>query len=87
MNYQQIIARAKVFRDLRYEITTGDASYPGTAIEVSDNSGIEIFHIVLDNSGESQFLFFPISENFRIPVSVMEGIISKAKEAVKKIPD
>ena len=86
MNYQQIIARAKLFGDLSYEITTGDADYPGTALEVSDKSGVEILHIVLGDGGELQFLFFPISENFRIPVSVMDEMISKAKEVVKNTP-
>jgi hypothetical protein len=83
MKYLDFIEQAPLIRDIESTTTTGDLDYPGTALEISERGGNEIFHVVVDAYGEQQVLFLPSAEAFRIPLKLIEDIVSKAKEVVK----
>jgi len=86
-SYVDTIAQTRIVREIRSCTTTGDLEYSGTALEISDETGQELFHVVVDTNGERQLLFFPSSEGYRIPVEVMERILAKANAAVSSIDD
>lgn len=85
--YSETIGEARVVRDIQSCVTTGDLEYSGTALEISDDAGAELFHIVVDSSGERHILFFPSSAGYRIPVDVMERVLAKAKDLVNVVGD
>ncbi len=87
MKYLEFIEQARLIREIATCTTTGDLDYPGTALEVSEPGGDEILHVVVDASGERQILFLASAQAFRIPLSLFEEILSKAKELVKPADD
>jgi hypothetical protein len=82
--YTEFIEAARLIPSVTSQITTGDVEYPGTALEVSDKDGKELFHIVVDLSGEVQVLFFAQKAHYRLPLSLLEQILNAAKEKVGK---
>ena len=81
--YINTIMQARLVRTVDTCLTTGDLDYPGTAIEVRDNEGEELFHVVVDSTGERQVLFFPVGASYRLPLDVLERVLSSAKEKVR----
>ena len=57
--------------------------YPGTAIEIKDSKGDELFHIVVDSNANQQVLFFASDKNFRISLDDLILILQKSKDKVK----
>lgn len=84
MNYTSYIEKSKLISEIETSVTTGDIEYDGTALEICEKNGNELFHIVVDKSGEQQFLFFATDHNYRISIELMERIICKAKQTVSK---
>ncbi|WP_169980127.1 hypothetical protein [Tautonia rosea] len=82
-DYKTLIASTPLVREIESTTTTGDIDYDGTALEIAAINGDELFHVVVDENGESQFLFFRSEGNYRIPVAVMERIIEAAKQHVR----
>jgi hypothetical protein len=85
--YSDTIAETRLVREVQSCTTTGDLEYSGTALEISDEAGTELFHVVVDTNGERQLLFFPSSDGYRMPVDVMERILAKAKDVVNAMDD
>ena len=85
--YSETIEQTRIVREVRSCTTTGDLEYSGTALEIADEAGRELFHVVVDKNGERQLLFFPSSDGYRMPVEVMEQILAKAKAAVVAIDE
>ena len=80
--YLELIERARLVDSVESCTTTGDVGYPGTALEITDLDGKDLFHIVVDDRGKRQVLFFAAQENYRMPLEVLEQIIARAREAV-----
>lgn len=51
--YSEFIESAPLVEHIDTIVTTGDAEYPGTALEVCDQDGRELFHVVVDLTGEN----------------------------------
>jgi len=66
-------------------VTTGDPGYPGTALEVCDPEGRELFHVVVNAAGEKHVLF--LAGNYRLTLSRLEEIIAKAKKDVRFVDE
>lgn len=77
MNYRAFIREARLIDDIESNTTTGDVDYNGTALEVYDKNGEELFHIVIDEQGEPQILFFASPKDYRMPIDLLERIIKK----------
>jgi len=86
MRYMDTIEAARLVTGVEITTTTGDVEYPGTAIEVADEHGEELFHVVMDSSGERQVLLFAHSDNYRIPLARLEKIVAIANEKVRLSP-
>lgn len=84
MSYDSLIKEARLVNKVESTTTTGDVEYAGTALEIYDEQGRDMFHIIVDTHGERQILFFAREENYRMPLKLMEEILSKAREVVKK---
>jgi hypothetical protein len=84
MNYQAFIQNARLIDDIVSNTTTGDLEYCGTALEIYDKDGKELFHFVLDDKGEPQALFFSSTEHYRIPIALLEKIIATATRVVTR---
>ena len=82
-DYKTLIANTPLVSEVESTTTTGDLNYDGTALEIESVDGDELFHIVVDEKGESQFLFFRSEGNYRIPIELMERIIEGAKQHVR----
>jgi hypothetical protein len=85
--YTDVIESARLVDRVEATVTTGDLDYPGTAIEVCDDKGEELLHVVADPSGEIQLLFFAHTDNYRLPLARLEEIIAKAKEVIRVLND
>lgn len=85
--YSNLIEGTRLVRNVQSCTTTGDLEYSGTALEIADDAGNELFHVVVDAAGERQILFFPSADGFRIPMDLMERILSRAKDAVNVTAD
>ena len=83
--YAERISSTKLVREVESTTTTGDLDYSGTALEIWDEADHELFHVVVDENGEQQFLFFASPTAYRIPLKVMEQIVARAKEAVNRV--
>jgi len=83
MDYSSFIREAKLIDDVESTTTTGDIEYQGTALEIYDPQGKELFHIVVDDEGKKQVLFLENQNKYRIPLELMERIITRAREVVK----
>lgn len=81
-SYSEIIEGTRLVRNVQSSTTTGDLEYSGTALEIADEVGKELFHVVVDATGERQILVFPSGEGYRIPLDLMERILAKAKDTV-----
>jgi hypothetical protein len=82
-SYTELIEGTPLIRHVETTVTTGDLDYNGTALEVEDASGNELFHVVVDEKGEQQFLIYPMQERVRIPLHVLEEVLLFAKKTVK----
>ncbi len=80
--YLELIEQARLVGSVESCTTTGDVDYPGTALEIADPNGKDLFHIVVDGRGQRQILFFAAQENYRLPLEILEQIIVRAKELV-----
>jgi hypothetical protein len=80
--YLELVERARLVDDVKSCTTTGDVEYPGTALEVTDGDGKDLFHIVVDGKGQRQVLFFAAEENYRVSLEVIERILARARETV-----
>jgi len=80
--YLELIERARLVDRVESCTTTGDVEYPGTALEIADVDGKDLFHIVVDGKGQRHVLFFAAQENYRMPLEVLERILAVAREAV-----
>jgi hypothetical protein len=87
MGYKETIGHARLIDDVDSTLTTGDIEYDGTALEIGDKNGTELFHVVIDDAGDTQILFFASEENYRIPVKLMERILNRAKETVRRVEE
>lgn len=68
-------------------VTTGDAEYPGTTMEVTDSAGNDLFHFVVDQRGERQLLVFPSESPYRLSLDRLERLLARAKQTVTHVPD
>jgi hypothetical protein len=83
--YEEFINAAPLIPSVETTLTTGDLDYDGTAFEVTDKqTGAELFHVVVDVTGERQLLLFGADGNFRVKLSDLEKIIHAAKEKVHR---
>ncbi|MBN68357.1 MAG: hypothetical protein CME32_03630 [Gimesia sp.] len=82
-SYTELIESTPIIRHVETTVTTGDLDYNGTALEVEDASGNELFHVVVDEKGEQQFLIYPMQERVRIPLQVLEEVLLFAKKKVQ----
>lgn len=85
MRYIEMIEGSHLVRWVDAVTTTGDVDYPGTAMEICDEQGTELFHVVVDSSGEKQVLFLAHPSNYRMPLAQLEEIVAAAKEKVRAI--
>ena len=85
MSYDSLIKKARLVNKIESTTTTGDLEYAGTALEICDEQGEDMFHIIVDMQGERQILFFAREESYRLPLKLMEEILSKAREVVRKV--
>lgn len=85
--YLQFIERARLVDSVESCVTTGDVDYPGTALEIVDRDGRDLFHIVVDGTGRRQVLFFASTESFRLPLEVLERIVAGAGDVVVPVKD
>ena len=84
-SYSEIIASARLITDVKTESTSGDLEYSGTALEVGDQDGVELFHVVVDEKGERQLLFFSSERDYRMPLELLERLLSRAKKVVREV--
>ncbi len=82
-DYNTLIATTPLVKEIEGTTTTGDLEYRGTALEITTIDGDELFHVVVDENGQSQFLFFRSEGNYRIPLDLMERILEAAKRHVR----
>lgn len=80
--YLDLIERARLVESVKSCTTSGDVGYPGTALEIADGDGNDLFHVVVDGGGRRQVLFFAAPETYRMPLELLEQIIARAREAV-----
>jgi hypothetical protein len=83
--YAELIESTRLVARVEMTTTTGDISYDGTALEVSDENGNELFHIVVDSQGDRQLLVFGADGDFRLPLSLFEQILATAKQQVNQV--
>jgi hypothetical protein len=84
--YSEWIDETRLVARIELTTTTGDASYDGTALEVSDENGSELFQIVVDSQGDRQLLMFGADGNFRLPLPLLEQVLAAAKQHVNQVP-
>ncbi|WP_020593620.1 hypothetical protein [Kiloniella laminariae] len=82
--YKDIIESSLLIEKYDSCLTTGDIEYEGTALEIMDQNGEEIFHIVVDNRGVLQVLMFPRDEPFRLDLDMLIEIMVNSKGIVRK---
>ena len=82
-SYLNFIEQTRLVTDIQSCTTTGDVEYPGTALEIADQDGNDLFHIVVDGKGNRQLMFFASKNDYRLPLDILERIISRGKEVVK----
>lgn len=86
MSYLDFIEKTRFIRNPEVTFTTGDPEYPGTALEVYDKKNkVELFHFVVDGTGERQLLVFGQGKPYRISLDNLEELIKNAKEQVSYI--
>jgi hypothetical protein len=83
--YSEAIADIRCVH-LEATLTTGDASYPGTAVEVCNETGADLFHFVIGPDGKREVVFFT-TESFRISLQEMETLVAKARLVVAIPPE
>ena len=86
-SYLGTIEQTRLIADVQTCTTTGDVEYPGTALEVTDQEGNELFHVVVDGTGERQVMFFAAEDDYRLPLEVLERIIARARDVVHRHGD
>jgi hypothetical protein len=84
MTYSSLIKSARLVSSIESNTSTGDLEYPGTALEIADDHGEDLFHVVIDETGDLQVLFFANRENYRMRLDLLEKILERARETVKK---
>lgn len=86
-SYLEFIEQTRLVAEVESCTTTGDVEYPGTALEIADQYGKDLFHVVVDSKGQRQVMFFAVKEDYRLPLEVLEKIIARAKEVVELVKD
>lgn len=81
-SYMHLIESTPLVSRIEITTTSGDVEYDGTALEVTDQKGNELFHVIVNATGDRQLLFFRSEGNFRIPLRFVEDVIEVAKEKV-----
>ena len=84
-SYLESIEQTRLITNLQSCTTTGDVDYPGTALEITDQDGNDLFHVVVDGKGERQVMFFAARDDYRLPLETLERIIARAKEVVQPL--
>ncbi len=70
-------------RELDVTLTTGDADYCGTDLEVRvGEAGDELFHFIIDEDGNRQIIIHAQKYDYRLDLSTLEALIVSAKEKV-----
>ncbi len=87
MSYIEMIEHTRMVDKIDAVVTTGDVGYPGTALEISDQTGRELFHFVVDSNGERQVLFFGGSQSYRLTLSCLEELVARAKDKVRYVAE
>ena len=82
-DYTKMIAATPLITEIESTTTSGDLDYRGTAMEVATSEGDELFHVVVDGSGQTQFLFFRSEGNYRLPLELMQRVIDAAQQCVR----
>lgn len=82
-SYSELIESIHLVSEVDTCVTTGDLDYPGTAMEVSEAKGEELFHVVVSAEGEHQLLVFAREQGFRLPLHLLERVLTRAREAVQ----
>jgi len=82
--YAKMISNTPLIEKVDSAITTGDLEYDATALEISETNGNELFHVVIDQNGNRQCLFFRSEGDYRIPIELLEKIIEVGKTKVNK---
>ncbi len=85
--YMDLIDSAPLISQIDTVLTTGDTDYPGTAVEVWEPGGRELFHIVVDSSGERHVMFLAQRDNYRISLARLEEIVAMAKGEVRFVDE
>lgn len=87
MDYLEFIRKTRLIRDDEVEVVlfTGVAD-PASTLEVIAGDD-ELFYIVVDESGDQQVLFLARDNDYRLSLSLLERIVSAAKENVRYVPD
>lgn len=79
------IESTRFIDDVEVTITTGDVEYPGNAMEVCEQNGNELFHIVVDSTGQKQVIFLAHKGHYRLSLPKIEEILEKANECISII--
>jgi len=85
--YLELIERSRLVDVVNSTSSTGGVAYPGTALEVADADGRELFHVVVDGRGRRQVLFFATPDHYRLPLELVERALARAKEVVGPCPE
>ncbi len=86
-SYLELVEQTRLIARVQSCVTTGDVEYPGTALEIADQDGCDLFHVVVDRNGQPQVMFFASEDDYRLPLGVLEEILAKAKDLVKSSED
>ena len=84
-SYSDTIKSIELIESLECTQTGGDMDYDGTALEVESVEGKELFHVVVDEKGVQQVLFWAQSEPYRLNLEELAHLLVRAKEIVRRV--
>jgi len=82
--YMNHIEETHFVAEVESSLTSGDLDYPGTALEIRELGGEELFHVVVTSNGEQQVLFYAQGQDYRLPLDLVAQILNTAKEKVTR---
>jgi hypothetical protein len=86
-SYSESISNSRLVKKLGYERSSGDSSYNGTVLEVYDEKGNELFHVIADEStGDKQIWFSPGLGDLRLSISDLLEALRIAEDWVAVVP-
>jgi len=85
MTYLEWIEQTTLVREVDTCVTSGDLDYPGIAFEVCSKAGDQILHVVVDSAGEQQVLLLTDPNPLRVPLSLLQKILERAKDVVMAV--